>query len=101
MTEQVMHGDRFPGRRAAIKPVAYRVIHRQDTAIGEQQHSRRGELLRDRGDLEAGPERATRVRVTPGPPVGDRDQILAAALQESHAMQRTRVRHGVIVVIRS
>jgi len=96
-----MDGDRFPGRRAAIKPVAYRVIHRQDAAIGEQQHGRRGELLRDRGDLEAGPERATRVRVAPGPPAGDRDQILATALQESHAMQRTCFRHGVIVVKRA
>ena len=89
MAEQVMQGDRFPGRRAAFEPVAYRVIHRQDASIGEQQHGRRGELLADRGDLEAGSERAIGVRVGPGCPASDRDQVLGAALEQNRAMQGT------------
>lgn len=99
MAEQVMHGDRFPGCRAVIEPVAYRVIHRQDAAVGEQQHRRRSELLGDRGDLKAGCGRAAGVRVAPGCPAGDHGQVLAAALEESHAVQGTCVRHGVTIVM--
>jgi hypothetical protein len=82
---------------AAVEPAADRIIRRQDAAIAEQQHGRGGELLADGGDLEPGAERALGVRAGPGRSPSDRYQVLAAALEEGHAAQDSRLRHGSTV----